>query len=123
MKVYKIKVNGKVYEVEVEVSEKSGNIYNEQTNSHNEQTNSQMKSVNEASVSFDGEVVKSPMQGVIRMIKVKKGDKVQKGDVLLIFEAMKMENEILANVSGTIEEIIVSEGTNVNSNDPLLVIR
>ena len=116
MKVYKIKVNGKVYEVEVEVSEKSGNI-------SNEQTNSQMKSVNEASVSSDGEVVKSPMQGVIRMIKVKKGDKVQKGDVLLIFEAMKMENEILANVSGTIEEIIVSEGTNVNSNDPLLVIR
>ncbi len=116
MKVYKIKVNGKVYEVEVEVIEKNENISNEKTNT----SQTQLK---ETSVSSDCEVVKSPMQGVIRMIKVRKGDKVKKGDVLLIFEAMKMENEILANISGTVEEIIVSEGTNVNSNDPLLVIR
>lgn len=116
MKVYKIKVNGKVYEVEVEVTEKEGSISNEPVTEKNH-------SISTKSDNDDREIVKAPMQGVIRSIKVKTGDRVQKGDVLLVFEAMKMENEILANTSGVVEEIIVKEGKNVNNNDPLLVIR
>ncbi len=116
MKLYKIKVNGKIYEVEVEVTETEGKICDKLSVE-------KLDPISTKNDSVSGEIVKAPMQGVIRSIKVKKGDKVQKGDVLLIFEAMKMENEILANTSGIVEEIIVSEGKNVNNNDTLLVIR
>lgn len=116
MKIYKIKVNGKVYEVEVEVSEKPGSIVKE-----NDIKNTPSMVSNTSN--SNGEEVKAPMQGNILSIKVKKGDNVSKGDVLLILEAMKMENEILAPISGVIDEILVSNGNTVNNGDVLIVIR
>lgn len=111
MKVYKINVNGKVYEVEVEVSEKNGSITNDNKVSIEDSSNK------------DGEFVKSPMQGSILSVNVKKGDKVLKGDVLLILEAMKMENEIVSNVSGVVEDVFVVKGKNVDNGEILLVIK
>lgn len=55
-------------------------------------------------------------------VKVKAGQSVNAGDVVLILEAMKMENEIYASVSGTIKEIKVNEGAAVNPGDLLVVI-
>ena len=69
-----------------------------------------------------GEVVKSPMPGNILKINVAQGQKVNEGDVLMILEAMKMENEIVATCSGTVAQIVVSKGTVVETGAPLAVI-
>ena len=62
------------------------------------------------------------MSGTIFKIKVKVGDAVKKGDVAVILEAMKMENDIFAPVDGTVKEIRTSEGTAVQPGDVLVVI-
>lgn len=118
MKVYRIKVNGKAYEVEVELVEnKEGNLT--KISSTDDIVSNVIKS---DKIEVNGEIVKAPMQGSILSIKVSKGNRVSKGDVLLILEAMKMENEILSPVSGVVSDIFVSEGKNVNNQDVLLVI-
>jgi len=63
-----------------------------------------------------------PMQGVIIRYIVKKGDKVSKGDAIAVLEAMKMEQNILANKDGTVREIYVKEGTTVAPGDALMSI-
>jgi biotin carboxyl carrier protein len=63
------------------------------------------------------------MPGTILDIRVKSGDAVKAGDVLLILEAMKMENEIIAPSAGTIDTVQVSRGASVNAGDILLSIR
>jgi len=63
-----------------------------------------------------------PMQGVIIRYKVKKGDKVAEGDAVVVLEAMKMEQNILANKNGTVKEIYINEGTTVNPGDVLMKI-
>lgn len=70
----------------------------------------------------DGTQVQAPMPGNILELKVAVGDSVAEGDVLLILEAMKMENEILAPVAGKVAGIQVAAGAAVNSNDVLVVI-
>lgn len=69
-----------------------------------------------------GEVVKSPMPGNILKINVAPGQKVEEGDVLIVLEAMKMENEIVATKSGTVAQIAVSKGAVVETGAPLVVI-
>ena len=70
----------------------------------------------------DGTQVQAPMPGNILEIKVAVGDSVAEGDLLMILEAMKMENEILAPVAGKVAGIQVAAGAAVNSNDVLVVI-
>jgi len=67
--------------------------------------------------------VSSTMQGMILKLKVTTGDKVNEGDVVAVLEAMKMENNIHAPESGTVEEVFVEEGDTVNAGDPLMVIK
>lgn len=69
-----------------------------------------------------GEVVKSPMPGNILKINVAPGQKVEEGDVLIVLEAMKMENEIVATKSGTVAQVAVSKGAVVETGAPLVVI-
>lgn len=66
------------------------------------------------------DALKAPMPGLIRGIAVKPGDSVKKGDPLLILEAMKMENVIKAAGDGTIDTILVSEGTAVEKGALLI---
>ncbi len=75
-----------------------------------------------APVSANGEKVTAPMPGTILDIKVQTGASVKKGDVLLILEAMKMENEIMSPCDGTVAQIAVTKGASVNSGDALIVI-
>ena len=65
-----------------------------------------------------GEVVKSPML----KINVAQGQKVNEGDVLIVLEAMKMENEIVATKSGTVAQIVTAKGAVVETGAPLVVI-
>jgi glutaconyl-CoA/methylmalonyl-CoA decarboxylase subunit gamma len=66
--------------------------------------------------------VRAPMYGVIMRVEKNKGATVKKGDVLFILEAMKMENEIIAPENGTIKNILVSPGENVQKNATMAVI-
>ncbi len=61
--------------------------------------------------------VNAPMPGNINAIKVNVGQSVKAGDVLLILEAMKMENEIKAPQDGTVASIAVNKGQSVNTGD------
>lgn len=63
-----------------------------------------------------------PMQGVVIRYKVKKGDRVAEGDAVVVIEAMKMEQNILANKNGIVKEIYIKEGTTVNPGDVLMSI-
>ena len=69
-----------------------------------------------------GEVVKSPMPGNILKINVSQGQTVKEGDVLIVLEAMKMENEIVAPKGGTVAQIAVSKAQVVETGTPLVVI-
>ena len=69
------------------------------------------------------EVVKAPMAGIILDIKVNAGSAVKKGDILLMLEAMKMENEITSHVDGIVADIKVAKGASVSADDVLIVIR
>ena len=62
------------------------------------------------------------MPGTVLDVKVAQGASVQKGDILLILAAMKMENEILAPCDGTVAQIVAAKGASVNSGDTLIVI-
>jgi len=66
--------------------------------------------------------IKSNMQGTVLSVKVKKGDKVKNGDVIVTVEAMKMEQEIKSDVAGEVKDIFVSEGDSVSSGDILMQI-
>ena len=69
-----------------------------------------------------GTVVEAPLPGNIFAIKVKEGDAVKSGDVLIVIEAMKMENEVCAPSDGVVKQIAVTKGQLVATGDPLVVI-
>jgi biotin carboxyl carrier protein len=62
------------------------------------------------------------MTGRVVRVAVQPGDRVQANDLLLVLEAMKMENEIRAPRAGTVKEVRVSAGDRVNQGDPLVVL-
>jgi glutaconyl-CoA decarboxylase len=69
-----------------------------------------------------GEPIVAPMPGTILKVNVKAGDAVKEGQVLVVLEAMKMENEILAPKNGTITQVVVAKGSTVDTGAPLVVI-
>jgi len=68
-------------------------------------------------------VIIASMPGRVVAVKVKKGDRVKAGDVVCILEAMKMENEILAPKTGTVQEVNVAEGTSVERGQVLIKLK
>ena len=69
-----------------------------------------------------GEAVNAPMPGNILKVNVKTGDAIKAGQVLVVLEAMKMENEIMAPKDGTVTQVLVSKGSTVDTGAPLVVI-
>ncbi len=113
MKLYKVKVNGKVYEVELEsVTELEGSI---------KANKEEVKEAPKAS-SGAGTELKAPMQGTIISVNVSAGEEVKKGQVVAILEAMKLENEIVANADGVIKEVLVTKGQTVENQEVILII-
>ena len=69
-----------------------------------------------------GEQVTAPMPGTILKVNVTQGAAVKKGDILVVLEAMKMENEIMAPKDGTVAQIAVAKGATVDTGALLAVI-
>ena len=112
IKTYNVKLNGKVYEVEIE-----------EVKASQQPTMSATPQAAPASApTGSGQAVEAPLQGSMFNILVKQRQSVKKGDVLAVLEAMKMENEIIAPIDGTVSAIHVEKGQNVNLGDTILEI-
>jgi len=132
MKKYVVNVNGKSYEVEVEEVGQSVSSQPVQNIAPVSQPKAEVKpqqsapkpaakkEVKSAPVPQGAQVVEAPMPGTILDIKVNQGDTVNEGQVLIILEAMKMENEIVAPRSGKVSALNTSKGASVNAGDPLV---
>lgn len=126
MKKFLINVNGNSYEVEVEeigVSTQRPAAVQPATPALTKAPPApKVEEKKEVQVSEGQEVVSAPMPGNIWKILVTEGQTVKAGDILLILEAMKMENEILAPRDGKVASIATKEGVAVNTGDKLVVI-
>ena len=126
---YELTLNGRTYEVEVELAEP---MLMQEFQSYAPAPAAPAAPVVEAApsaapaaapaVTGAGEKVDSPMPGTILKVNVAAGQAVKEGDLLVVLEAMKMENEIFAPKSGTVSQVAVSKGASVNTGDVLVVI-
>ena len=118
MKIYKIKVNGKTYKVELEaIDEVASEAVKEEKKAE------EKKPAAAPVASGEGQKVTSPIQGSVVNVKVKPGDRVKKGDVLLVIEAMKLENDVVSPYDGEVLEVLVTKGQNVASKDVVVTIK
>jgi glutaconyl-CoA/methylmalonyl-CoA decarboxylase subunit gamma len=129
MKMFKIRVNGNEYEVEVEeISTKSGAAPAKTVRAHTPQPVSQpvrtapAPAATAAPAPGGARTILAPMPGTIVDVQIGAGEKAAKGQTLMILEAMKMENEILAPEDCTVVETHVSKGTPVNAGDLLVTL-
>ncbi|MCI9122446.1 MAG: biotin/lipoyl-binding protein [Oscillibacter sp.] len=113
MKKYRVTVNGTAYEIELE----------ELTGAAPVSAPAPAAAAPVAAAPAGGEQVTSPMPGTILDVKVSQGASVKKGDVLMILEAMKMENEIMCPCDGKVASIHTSKGAAVESGTLLCVIQ
>ncbi|HPI00996.1 MAG TPA: acetyl-CoA carboxylase biotin carboxyl carrier protein subunit [Bacillota bacterium] len=126
MRKFKVNVNGSLYEVEVE--ELGG------TATYPTAPAPQPKAAPvpapapvaapaaKAPVAGGAGLITSPMPGVIKDVRVNVGDVVGPDTIVVILEAMKMENEIFAGMSGKVTAVHTSRDTSVNTDDPLVTI-
>lgn len=119
MKVYKIKVNGKSYKVELEAIDE----VKTSTEAPKVEAKKEAAPAPVAQASGEGNKVISPIQGVVVNVKVKVGDTVKKGQVIAVVEAMKLENDVVSTVDGVVSEILVQKGQSVASKGTLIIVK
>lgn len=107
--------------VEIEVNGKLFNVVLYKENKKQSKKTEFKKSQSNDTGANKGEL-KSQMAGTVVKVSVEKGQKVQKGDILLVLEAMKMESDINSPCEGTIKDILVSQGESIASHQVMLII-
>ena len=112
MKKYRVNVNGTQYDITLEVLEGDAAAPAPKA----------APAAPKAAAPAGGTAVNAPMPGTILSVSVKPGQAVKKGDILVMLEAMKMENEIMAPVDGTVSAVNVTKGQSVQSGDALVTI-
>ena len=112
MKKYRVNVNGTQYDITLEVLEGEAAAA----------PKAAPAPAAPKAASAGGQSVAAPMPGTILAVNVKPGQAVKKGDVLIMLEAMKMENEFMAPVDGTVGAVNVTKGQSVQSGDVLLTL-
>lgn len=123
--IYVVKINGKEYEVDVEKGH--ANIV-KTTTAANQSAIAPAADLAQASaakapaVSAGSEAIKAPIPGIVLDIKASAGASVKKGDILLILEAMKMENEVFAPRDCVVGQVFVTKGSSVETGDVLISI-
>ncbi len=115
MKKYEIEIDGQVYHVKVRELPDDAVM----TEQHKADSG---RNTADAAAETEGKTMLAPLAGTILRILVKEGQKVKKGENLIILEAMKMENEIVADEDGIIRRIWVKENDSVESDQPLLIL-
>ena len=125
---YKVTLNGKTYEVEVEagqamlVDEYEAYAPAPAAPAAAPAAPAAAPAPAAAAVTAAGEVVAAPMPGNILKVNVSQGQAVKAGDVLVVLEAMKMENEIMAPRDGSVAQVVVSKGAVVDTGAALVVL-
>lgn len=125
IKTYKITVNGKSYDVTVEdgnTNVQSAPVTQPVVQKVQEVQQPSVEPVTKAEPEIISGAIESPMPGKILKVLVAEGDKVAAGQLVMVLEAMKMENEIFATADGTVQKVIAKVGSSVNTGDPLVVI-
>lgn len=121
--VVQVEVNGTPYNVEIEEKEVKKTTVTSVKPAAAPRTDTGAKVIAKPAAASAGQAaVKSPLPGVINDIKVKVGDSVTAGSVVVILEAMKMENNINAPKDGVVKSILVNKGDSVSEGTDLLVI-
>ena len=116
---FRVMVNGSEYLVEIE--EIGDAIEHIQALQKHEEIRP-LESKSESAEPIREGAVLAPMPGKIMAVRVKEGDKVSKGDILVILEAMKMENEVISQKDGIVKEVRVKVGDSVDKGAVLMVI-
>lgn len=126
MRKFDVKVNGKSYEVEIEeIGAGYVPVVQQPVTTHAETASSvsaaptAVQAAPKNVAAPGGETINAPLPGNILDVKVAAGDSVKSGQILMILEAMKMENEILAPHDGVIASVAVQKGATVGSGDVL----
>lgn len=126
MKNLKVTVNGTVYDVQVEEVEASSVPTASAAPKAAAPAAAPVpaeKPAPKAAVPAGSETITSPMPGTIVRVSAAPGQSVKKGDTLVVLEAMKMENEIMAPHDATVAAIMVNKGDSVESGTPLVSLR
>ena len=119
---YKVTLNGRTYEVEVEAGKAMLLDEYEAIVPAAAPVAAPVAAPPAAAAPVAGEAVTAPMPGNILKVNVTAGQAVKEGDVLVVLEAMKMENEILAPKACTVKQVLVSKGSTVDTGATLVVL-
>ncbi|MFZ2435508.1 MAG: biotin/lipoyl-containing protein [Trichococcus flocculiformis] len=115
MKKYEIEIDGQVYHVKVRELPDDA-VMTEQPKADSG------KRTADVAPQTEGKAMLAPMAGTVLRILVKEGQRVKKGENLIVLEAMKMENEIVADEDGVVRRILVKENDSVESDQALLIL-
>ncbi len=122
MKQYRVNVNGTMYEITLEIVEGAEIAAAPAPVAPAPVAAPAAVSAPVAAPSGAGETIAAPMPGNILAVNVKAGDTVKKGDVLMVLEAMKMENEIMAPCDASVVSVNTSVGATVDTGAVLCVL-